>query len=143
MPMTLHLFKTQDGTDPSSAPVFGSDGRLYGTTIRYGGAPGASGSVYAFDLSAPRVPELHLSKTCYNEFNMCFRPFNTSVGGSVSLDWASANVSACRASGAWHGSQPIGGHFRFVATARGAFVYRLDCTGPNGPASAQVTLTVI
>lgn len=141
--MNLHLFTTQDGTHPGSAPIFGSDGRLYGTTIQYGGSPGASGSVYAFDLAAPRTPELHLSKTCYNEFNMCFRPFNTTVGGSVSLDWASANVSACRASGAWNGSRPTGGHFRFVATARGAFVYRIDCTGPNGPASAQVTLTVI
>jgi uncharacterized repeat protein (TIGR03803 family) len=141
--MTLHLFKTQDGTHPSSAPVFGSDGRLYGTTIQYGGSPGASGSVYAFDLSAPRVPELHLDKTCYNEFNMCFRPFNTSVGQFVSLDWAAANVTACRASGAWNGSRPTGGHFKFQTTARGAFVYRLDCTGPDGPVSAQVVLTVI
>ena len=32
------------------------------------------------------------------------RPFNTSVGQYVSLDWASANVTACRASGAWTGS---------------------------------------
>jgi len=141
--MTLHLFTTQDGTHPSSAPIFGGDGRLYGTTIQYGGAPGASGSVYAFDLSAPRTPELHLTKTCYNEFNMCMRPFNTGVGGYVSLDWASANVSGCRASGAWNGSQPTGGHYKFQATRRGAFLYRLDCTGPNGPVSAQVTLTVI
>ena len=141
--MTLHLFKTQDGTNPSSAPIFGSDGRLYGTTIQYGGSPGASGSVYAFDLSAPRVPELHLSKTCYNEFNMCFWPFNTGVGGFVSLDWSTANVIGCRASGAWTGSRPTGGHFKFQATQRGAFVYRLDCTGPDGPVGAQVLLTVI
>ena len=141
--MILHLFQTQDGVHPSSAPIFGSDGRLYGTTTQYGGAPGASGSVYAFDLSAPRTPELHLSKTCYNEFDMCFRPFNTSVGQFVSLDWSSANVSACRASGAWNGSRPIGGSLKFQVTQRGAFLYRLDCTGPSGPASAQVTLTVI
>jgi uncharacterized repeat protein (TIGR03803 family) len=141
--MNLHLFATQDGTHPSSAPIFGSDGRLYGTTIQYGGSPGASGSVYAFDLSAPRVPELHLSKTCYNEFDMCFRPFNTSVGGYVSLDWAAVNVSACRASGAWNGSRPTGGHYKFQTTQRGAFLYRLDCIGPDGPVGAQVTLTVI
>jgi uncharacterized repeat protein (TIGR03803 family) len=141
--MNLHLFATQDGTYPSSAPIFGNDGRLYGTTIQYGGSPGASGSVYAFDLSAPRVPELHLTKTCYNEFNMCLRPFNTSVGQYVSLDWASANVTACRASGAWNGSRPIGGHYKFQVTQRGAFLYRIDCIGPNGPTSAQVTLTVV
>jgi len=141
--MNLHLFATQDGTHPSSAPIFGSDGRLYGTTIQYGGSPGASGSVYAFDLSAPRTPELHLSKTCYNEFNMCLPLFNTSVGESVSVDWAAANVTACRASGAWSGSRPTGGHFRFTTTARGAFLYRLDCSGPYGRVSAQVTLTVV
>ncbi len=140
---TLHLFTTQDGVHPASAPIFGSDGRLYGTTLQYGGAPGASGSVYAFDLSAPRTPELHLTKTCINEFNMCLRPFNTTVGGTVRLDWAAANVDACRASGAWNGARPTGGSLTFQATRRGAFLYRLDCTGPNGRASAQVVLTVI
>ena len=141
--LTLHLFSPQEGTAPASAPIFGDDGRLYGTTIQYGGAPGASGSVYAFDLTTPRTPELHLTKTCINEFNMCFRPINTIVGGTVRLDWASANLGTCTASGAWSGQRPSGGSYTFVTTAAGAFVYRLDCTGPNGPASAQVLLTVI
>lgn len=141
--MTLHLFKTQDGVHPSSAPIFGSDGRLYGTTIQYGGKPGASGSVYAFDLAAPRTPELILTKTCYNEFNMCFRPINTSVGEFVSVNWASANVSACRASGAWSGARPVGGGYKFQVTQRGASTYRLTCAGPNGPVSAKVIITAI
>lgn len=141
--MTLHLFSPQDGTAPVSTPIIGADGRLYGTTNFYGGAPGASGSVYAFDLSAPQTPELHLTKTCVNEFYICFRPINTGVGDTVYLDWASANVSACRASGAWQGVRRTGGHFSFQTTKAGAFLYRLDCDGPNGHISARVILTVI
>ena len=141
--MTLHLFSPPEGTSPVSAPIFGDDGRLYGTTIQYGGAPGASGSVYTFDLSAPRTPELHLTKTCINEFDQCFRPFNTVVGGAVRLDWASANLGTCTAGGAWSGSRPTGGSYTFIATQAGAFVYKLDCNGPNGSASAKVLLTVI
>jgi uncharacterized repeat protein (TIGR03803 family) len=141
--MTLHLFSPSEGTSPVSTPIFGADGRLYGTTIQYGGAAGASGSVYAFDLSAPRVPELHLTKTCINEFDKCFRPFNTGVGQTVRLDWASADLATCMASGAWNGSRPTGGSYTFRTTRPGAFVYRLDCNGPDGKASQQVVLTVI
>ena len=141
--MTLHLFSPQDGTAPVSTPIFGSDGRLYGTTNYYGGAPGASGSVYAFDLAAPQTPELYLTKTCLNEFYICFKPFNTGVGQPVRLDWASANVSVCRASGAWQGVRPTGGSYTFAPAKPGAFLYRIDCTGPNGHVSAQTTLTVI
>ena len=97
---TLHLFTTRDGVHPASAPIFGSDGRLYGTTPQYGGAPGATAACTP-STSPRRACRAHLTKTCHNEFNMCMRPFNTSVGQFVSLDWASANVSACRASGAW------------------------------------------
>jgi len=140
--MTLHLFSPPEGAGPVSTPIFGTDGRLYGTTIQYGGAPGASGSVYAFDLSAPRTPELHLTKTCINEFDKCFRPINTSVGQTVRLDWASANLGACMASGAWSGLRPTGGSYSFVTARAGVFVYKLDCDGPNGSAGAQVVLTV-
>jgi uncharacterized repeat protein (TIGR03803 family) len=141
--MTLHLFSPPEGTNPASAPIFGADGRLYGTAMQYGGAVGASGSVYAFDLAAPHTPELLLTKTCINEFDQCLRPFNTGVGGTVRLNWASANLGACTASGAWSGSRPPGGSYTFIATRAGAFICRLDCNVPNGHASAQVLLTVI
>lgn len=49
----LHMFTPQEGTSPRSGPIFGSDGRLYGTVSGNGG-PSASGSIYAFDLTALR-----------------------------------------------------------------------------------------
>jgi uncharacterized repeat protein (TIGR03803 family) len=140
---TLHLFEPADGTHPSSVPIVGSDGKLYGTTITYGGAPNASGSVYAFDPAAPRAPVLNFTKTCHNEFDICLKPFNTAVGGTISLDWSTANVTACFASGAWRGQKPTGGDFTFVAAAPGVFTYRLTCVGRAGNVTATQTVTVI
>lgn len=140
--MTLHLFTPADGTMPVSAPILGDDGRLYGTTTRYGGAAGAAGSVYAFNLHAALTPVLHLTKTCHNASDTCFTPINTTVGQKVRLDWASAAVNACRASGAWSGSRPIGGSYTFQTTGIGIFTYRLDCDGPYGSITAQTVLSV-
>jgi uncharacterized repeat protein (TIGR03803 family) len=50
----LHMFTPQEGTSPRSGPIFGSDGRLYGTLSGNGG-PRVSGSIYAFDLTAARA----------------------------------------------------------------------------------------
>lgn len=141
--VTLHLFTTADGTYPSSVPLIGTDGKLYGTTRQYGGASGASGSVYRFDPTAERSPVLNLSKTCYNEFNTCFKPINTKVGQSVSLSWSSANLDHCVASGAWEGDRPTGGFYRFTVPRAGVLVYRLNCTGPAGESKAVVTLTAV
>ena len=141
-PLTLlHLFKKLDGTTPSSAPIFGSDGRLYGTTAD-GGLPRGLGygTVYAFD-PAMRTPELHF---CYatNPSRTCPTSLITHVGYSVTLSWISANVAACRANGAWNGIRRRAEHYTFRPTQPGTFVYRLDCTGPNGHVSAQTVLTV-
>ena len=130
---TLHLFSPGDVSSPATAPILGSDGRLYGTTAI---------SVYAFDLAAPRMPEVHLASHCTppSIHNDCL---GIRVGADIRLEWASANVAACRASGAWNGIRRRGGIDTFPAAKTGTFVYRMDCTGPNGHVSAQTVVTVI
>ena len=122
----LHLFKGLSAV-PASAPILGSDGRLYGTT---------ESSVYSFDLAAPRVPEVHV---CVSS---CNKVVTTQIGNTVKLEWSSANVAACQASGAWNGIKRSGGNYTFTATQTGTFLYRLDCVGPNGHANAWAVVTV-
>ena len=139
---TLHLFTPEDGAaNPLTGPIFGNDGRLYGTTLQGFTAPpsDATGGIYAFDLTVPRTPELHLTTWCRTGGYECR---NVRVGQTVKLMWASANAAYCRASGAWSGAQPIGGRNTYQPTRTGKFLYRLDCVGPNGHASAQVVVTV-
>jgi uncharacterized repeat protein (TIGR03803 family) len=140
--LVLHLLAGIDGTHPLAAPIFGSDNRLYGTTTQYGGAPGAAGSVFAFDALSPQPPELQMQKICYNEFDTCFTPINTVVGQMFTVAWQSANLTKCTGSGKWRGNEPTSGRIDVVPLRAGLYTYRLNCSGPNGPASATVTVTV-
>jgi uncharacterized repeat protein (TIGR03803 family) len=139
----LRLLTAGDGAHPVAAPIFGSDGLLYGATTEYGGAPGASGSVFKFDALAPQPAVLSMTKTCYNEFNQCFSPFNSSVGERYSVQWSSANLDSCHASGAWSGPQPVGGQLQVIATKPGLYTYRLLCTGKGVSKSVAVSVSVI
>ena len=140
---TLHLFTEQEGMNPASTPLIGNDGRLYGTTTsRYPDGNG-NGVIYAFDLAA-RTPELYLCNSYYfSPYAKCRTSFTAHVRTAYTLDWHAANVAACKASGAWNGIRRRSGSIDFQATEPGTFVYRLDCTGPNGHASAQVVVKVI
>ena len=141
--MTLHRLVPADGTHPVAGPILGDDGLLYGAATQYGGAPGASGSVFQFDPLAPQPAELDLSKHCYNEFNTCFKPINTTVGVPYDVIWSSANLDACEASGAWSGATAPAGRLHVTPLQRGAFTYRLRCTGPGGASrKASITVTV-
>jgi uncharacterized repeat protein (TIGR03803 family) len=141
---TLHLFIFSDGMNPGAGPILGSDGRLYGTATQGGGGAGIlpTGSVYEFDPAAPHDPVLSLTKVCYNEFDECLPPIDTAVGGFVGLVWYSANLSGCRATGAWLGAKPTGGNVKFEAKFPGAYTYTLTCNGANGPISASTTIRV-
>jgi uncharacterized repeat protein (TIGR03803 family) len=140
--MTRHQLSPADGENPSAGPIFGSNGLLYGTTIRYGGAAGASGSVFQFDALTQQPADLQMTKFCYNEFDICMTPFNTVVGQPYTVQWTSSNLTRCTASGAWRGKKPPAGRLDVVPTQAGIFTYRLFCTGPGGSESAKVTVTV-
>jgi uncharacterized repeat protein (TIGR03803 family) len=140
---TLRLLSSSDGAHPSAAPIFGSDGMLYGSTNEYGGAPGASGSVFRFDALSPQPATLAMSKTCYNEFDICSTPFNTAVGQRYSVQWSSANLTSCEAGGAWSGAKPTGGQIMVTATRAGIFVYQLRCRSAEAVRTASVTVSVI
>jgi uncharacterized repeat protein (TIGR03803 family) len=134
---TLHIFKEADGLRPATAPIVGSDGRLYGTTDIAG--TGGYGTVYAYDLAAPRVPELHI---CYYR-GQCPQILVARVGRTLDLEWSAANVVYCRASGAWSGVRATGGRLTLRLTRPGTFVHRIDCTGPDGHVGGQAVLKVI
>jgi uncharacterized repeat protein (TIGR03803 family) len=141
----LHLFVPKDGVaSPVSTPIFGRDGRLYGTTLatypRRDLFP-KGGGVYAFDLTIPRTPEVHVCN--FFSSDKCQTSLTVPVGGDILLSWTAANVSACRASGAWNGIKRVGGTYVSTATQTGTLLYRLDCTGPDGPAHAQVVVNVV
>jgi uncharacterized repeat protein (TIGR03803 family) len=140
--MTLHQLSGADGEHPAAGPIFGVDGLLYGTTNEYGGASGASGSVFQFDALTQQPSDLELVKFCYNEIGECLSPINTVVGQSYTVQWTSSNLSSCTASGAWQGKKATAGSISVDPTKAGVYTYNLACTGPGGAQSGKVTVTV-
>lgn len=141
---TLRMLQTADGTKPQAAAVFGADGLMYATTTQYGGAPGAGGSVFRFDVLAPQTPVLKMRKVCHNEFDLCMGfPADVGLGMSYTVYWNSANLSSCTASGDWSGKKSPSGHLDVKALRLGTFVYKLKCLATDGsPQSSQVTVRV-
>ncbi|MBS0446816.1 MAG: hypothetical protein JSR59_12810 [Proteobacteria bacterium] len=136
----LRLLQTGDGTGPRAAPVFGSDGRLYGTTAQ--GGAGNAGTLFSLDVLDAQPPALTMTKTCPTEFDRCDGPINVPVGVPYSVQWSSANLDGCMASGAWSGPRTIGGCIDVTPLQRGLYTYRLTCRGAAGPVSASVTVSV-
>jgi hypothetical protein len=62
-------------------------------------------------------------------------------GGSSTLTWSSTNATACAASGAWSGSEPVSGT-RSTGALSSTATYTLTCTGAGGTATKSATLTV-
>jgi hypothetical protein len=68
-------------------------------------------------------------------------PVSLTAGQASTLTWASTNTTACTASGAWSGSQPISGSVSTGAINQNS-TYILSCTGDGGSTSASATVTV-
>jgi len=68
-------------------------------------------------------------------------PSSVASGGASSLTWASANATACTASGGWSGSEPTSGTASTGALSA-TTSYVLTCSGPGGSAGATTTVTV-
>ena len=68
-------------------------------------------------------------------------PPGVPVGGNTSLSWASANVTACTASGAWSGARDTSGT-EDSGPINTDQTFELTCDGPGGGALAMTTVTV-
>jgi hypothetical protein len=69
-------------------------------------------------------------------------PLTITVGQTATLSWSTTNASACTASNAWSGSEPVSGSFAVTPTTSGSATYILTCSGPGGSGNASATLTV-
>src|SRR5258708_15237765 len=62
-------------------------------------------------------------------------------GGSTTLTWTSTGATACTASGAWSGTEPVSGTQSTGALSADA-TYTLTCTGAGGNATQSATVSV-
>ncbi len=60
-----------------------------------------------------------------------------STSASVVLEWSSQNATACTASGAWSGEQPLSGESTQIAASVGTSTYTITCSGAGGSDSAS------
>ena len=67
-------------------------------------------------------------------------PTSVPVGSASTLTWSSTNATACTASGAWSGSEPVTGTQMETPTVAGTQSFTLTCTGAGGSANATATL---
>ncbi len=67
-------------------------------------------------------------------------PTNVAAGSAATLTWSSTNATACTASGAWSGSEPVSGSQSVTPAINGSYTYTLSCSGAGGSASASAVL---
>jgi hypothetical protein len=69
-------------------------------------------------------------------------PTSVEPGESATLTWNAGNATACTASGAWSGSQPLIGSENVILSGSKNLSYTLSCTGANGSPSQTAVLAV-
>jgi hypothetical protein len=62
-------------------------------------------------------------------------------GGSTTITWSSTNATACTASGAWSGTEPVSGT-QSTGALTADTTYTLSCTGPGGSTEQSTTVTM-
>jgi uncharacterized protein (TIGR03118 family) len=71
-------------------------------------------------------------------------PTTVIAGRPVTLMWSATGGTACTASGAWNGTQPVSGTMILTPTAAGTETFTLTCSGgiySSSTASAMLTVT--
>jgi hypothetical protein len=63
------------------------------------------------------------------------------VGEQITLTWTSKDATTCVASGNWSGGKAANGSEKLTTSAAGTATYILTCSGANGSASDQLSLT--
>jgi hypothetical protein len=100
-------------------------------TLSCDGAGGGSVARTTVDVAGAATPTVLLTAS----------PPGVPAGGTTSLSWTSANVTACTASGAWSGARATSGTEDSgpISTDQ---TFQLTCDGPGGRALAMTTVTV-
>jgi hypothetical protein len=132
---------TASGAWSGSEPVSGTNTQLayaVGTrsfTLTCTGAGGSASATATVTTVAAVTPAPTVTITV--------NPTSVTVGAVATLTWSSTNATACTASGAWSGAEPVSGTASETPTAAGSDVFTLTCTGSGGSAHAAATLTVL
>jgi hypothetical protein len=80
---------------------------------------------------ATAPPQVHIHAT----------PTSLAAGTDAMVTWTTSNATDCTASGAWTGTQPLGGS-RSTGTLATNSTYTLSCNGPGGRATQSAVVQV-
>jgi hypothetical protein len=95
--------------------------------------PGGNESATAnLTVTQPPPPTVNLSANVGTAF----------VEQPVTLTWSSIGATACTATGAWSGAEPVSGSAVVTPSSAGTPTYSLSCTGPGGTGSASTQISV-
>ncbi len=89
----------------------------------------------ASDPSLPRLPTVDIKA------NNSDGPLTVTAGDSAVLSWLSINTTACTASDAWTGDQPLSGSVT-IRNIRNTKTYTLTCVNATDSAQDSVTINV-
>ena len=73
--------------------------------------------------------------------NLSANPTSINTGQSSTLTWSTTNATSCSASGGWSGGKSTSGSES--VSPGSTTTYTLNCSGPSGSASRDVTVTVL
>jgi len=93
---------------------------------------GCGGGTSTISVPPPPLPAIKIS----------INPSLVTPGQESTLTWSSTDADSCSASGAWSGPQQTSGSQAISQAATGDYVYKLDCTGTGGSASASASLGI-
>jgi hypothetical protein len=100
-------------------------------TLNCGGPGGGAIANVTVNVGASTSPSVQLSAS----------PAGVAPGATTTLNWSSANVTSCTASGAWSGSKALSGS-ESTPALNADQTYQLSCSGSGGNALAMTTVTL-
>jgi len=121
-------------------------------TLTQGSGINDAGSIIATgtDSREPGVERVYLLVAAGTPIPPSFSASGTTVavGTPVTLTWSGPAGTTCTATGGgagdgWTGSLPLSGSKSVTESAVGQYTYAVACTGSNGTAQAQLTVTVV
>src|SRR3989344_5425397 len=108
-------------------------------------SPGST-TTYTLNCSGPsgndsRSVTVTVSAVAAPTVNLSANPTSINTGQSSTLTWSTTNATSCSASGGWSGGKSTSGSES--VSPGSTTTYTLNCSGPSGSASRDVTVTVL